>query len=676
MTLEQAASMGDLALLKQLLNQRDVAVDSVDNFGQTALSKAAESGHFKCVFELVQHGANIEHAAPGDGRTPLFLACEGRSNIEGRSETVRYLIHTGAKVDAYDVYQRAPIHVACENNVLGLETVMCLLQAGAWVDFPMNGGSTPLLLAAERGFTEIVRTLLVAYGAQVWTENYDGECALYLAACNGHVDCLRTLIEYADTTARPAERARQDLVHAAFHHGHTDAMRYLIDNGFGFDIWRLRLTRATVQGKLDMVSYLIETLGADINEEDLVERDVTSLFYASFYGLLDITEYLLSCGAEITATFDGRTPLHVAQNRQVAELLLEHGADPNTTDDHGCTPLFLAASNGYQGVVECLLAAGARAGHQDSDHNTPLFKASTKAIAQALLNAGANRSVLNRDGLNAIENQTAEGNFEVVQFLVASESVATNTRALSLAASHGYPDIARILLSDGRALANGNNNDGQPLYNAAASGKERLVRCLLQAGANVDVRINGCTPLTIAVANGRSDVLPLLIEAGSSLNATDRRGDTVFHHAARLGRSDIMLELVAARDCLNLDFSPDIPNNQGNTPLRLLWQEAHRANDPLLARKFHATATALILGGAREWTLIPEPCPGLGSALLKVWRSTPQEMRSLFLKLFPEEQEKVRQMLLSLNRIEKIIPSLLNFGDDIRMQLVQLALQS
>lgn len=34
----------------------------------------------------------------------------------------------------------------------------------------------------------------------------------------------------------------------------------------------------------------------------------------------------------------GRTPLHYAQNRRIAEVLLKHGADPDARDKYGEPP--------------------------------------------------------------------------------------------------------------------------------------------------------------------------------------------------------------------------------------------------------------------------------------------------------------------------------------------------
>jgi ankyrin repeat protein len=59
-------------------------------------------------------------------------------------------------------------------------------------------------------------------------------------------------------------------------------------------------------------------------------------------------------------------------------LLLEYGADPNTQDEYGDTPLHKAASEGRVEVVELLLVYGADPTVKDEDGRTPLDLARVK----------------------------------------------------------------------------------------------------------------------------------------------------------------------------------------------------------------------------------------------------------------------------------------------------------
>jgi ankyrin repeat protein len=78
-----------------------------------------------------------------------------------------------------------------------------------------------------------------------------------------------------------------------------------------------------------------------------------------------MTKMLLDKGANpnIVERTEGQTPLHrVAvrgRKKAVAEMLLAHGADMNTRDWYGKTPLSLAKENGHAEIVELLRKHGA-----------------------------------------------------------------------------------------------------------------------------------------------------------------------------------------------------------------------------------------------------------------------------------------------------------------------------
>ena len=81
----------------------------------------------------------------------------------------------------------------------------------------------------------------------------------------------------------------------------------------------------------------------------------------------------------------GRTPLHlVAEGKfkltqdhiRIVQLLLEHGAEVNAQDGGNATPLHLASSGGRVAIVHVLLDRGAAANGKDAQGQTPLHLAS------------------------------------------------------------------------------------------------------------------------------------------------------------------------------------------------------------------------------------------------------------------------------------------------------------
>ncbi len=104
----------------------------------------------------------------------------------------------------------------------------------------------------------------------------------------------------------------------------------------------------------------------------------TPLHIAVFAHNADAVRALLAAGADpnelATASFAQVTPLGTAATfgaNEIAELLLDNGADTEKTSDHGNTPLHAAAANGNRALVELLLARGANAGATTADEKTP-----------------------------------------------------------------------------------------------------------------------------------------------------------------------------------------------------------------------------------------------------------------------------------------------------------------
>ena len=135
---------------------------------------------------------------------------------------------------------------------------------------------------------------------------------------------------------------------------------------------------------------------------------------------------------------------------------------------------------------------------------------------------------------------------------------------LAQAAAKGREDLVRTLLTQGGDINAGNNNGQTPLHLAADQGNSNVVRLLLEQGALVDVveKAAGYTPLHYAAAHGYADLCEMLIRFGADSDMLTCNQDSPLHLAIEKGQVGVVCVLLKYRARL------DIKNRTGMTPLQ------------------------------------------------------------------------------------------------------------
>jgi len=350
--------------------------DAANRYGATPLSLACQNGNTGLVRLLLEAGADPDKAIAG-GNTPLMIAAQ-----TGKVAAVIDLLDYGAKVDTLNREGQSALTWAANEG--HAEIVPVLLKAGADPNLTLKSGLTPLLLAARNGHSAVVKNLLAA-GVNVDTMTKVGRAngkappkgttALSIAVENAHFDLAVALVDAgADPDdQRSGDAALHQLVHVR-----------KPNRGDGDD----GLPPPRGSGKLTSLGFariLVEKYHA---EPDLRRRSGNS--GGPKFGTRGATPFLLACR---TADF------------AYLKLLAELGADVSLTNDDGTTALMAAAG------------VGSTAPEEEAGTEPEALQ-----VAQWLLENGAEVNAVNKNGETAMHGAAYRNRPELVTLLVTNEA--------------------------------------------------------------------------------------------------------------------------------------------------------------------------------------------------------------------------------------------------------------
>jgi serine/threonine-protein phosphatase 6 regulatory ankyrin repeat subunit B len=363
---------------------------------------------------------------------PVFKAA--REGHEG--EVARLLDADATLLEAMDSDGDRLLAVAAEHGHLGL--VRLLLQRGAdaavrvrWASFNMNefwaskgtqifGGTTPLIIACDKGHMAVLQLLLEHRQGQGLEEKDDvwGRTALHSAAQRGHEEVTAYLLDNGAQADSRDDNSSTPLIIAS-KNGHLGVVRVLVQhigahNLIGTQGLEARdkggmtaLAWAAEQGYEEMVAFLL-LKGALADRLDNT-RD-TPFLKACAKGHLGVVQMLLEhVGVEQGLQGRGRysrTALHHAAangHEDVAAFLFSKGADASARNAHGETPLMLACRAGRAGMVSRILRHTGGLGLDESDDSgrtavRHAIEEARKEILSLLLLAGADPTIAGNDG--------------------------------------------------------------------------------------------------------------------------------------------------------------------------------------------------------------------------------------------------------------------------------------
>lgn len=261
-------------------------------------------------------------------------------------------------------------------------------------------------------------------------------------------------------------------------------------------------------------------------------------------------------------------PLHCASfqgNKEIVDLLLGHGADPNIKNDNFDTPLHLAYQKGCIGIAKRLILHGAIVNSVNKYLNTPLHEAvyeGHQEFVELLLKHGA------KVNLHGGSKQTA----------------------LHIAIMKEHYVIIELLLRYGADLNAFCTMDDSPLHCLRSKNCEKVLDLLLKYGADINIKNRYLvTPLHQASLFGHRDIVLVLLKRGVNINVRDMELETPLHEASFAGHPDIILLLLKRRADINAE------NSNSETPLFCLLMDNEETLDQPNIRVYPPASYALQL---------------------------------------------------------------------------------
>ena len=315
------------------------------------VEKFLESG------EDINAGASIRHpwGFEYSGVTPLYLAATFNPDLD----VALLLLEWGANPEEVTTYgpentiidRGSPLHWAAAYNPDPAATEQ-LLEWGANLEY--DEGDTPLMWAASYNPNPAVTELLLEWGADVNSRHSietggTGDTVLHNAVFNPNPAVVELLLDHGANI-----EAREGVGYTPLHkaaNGALSVMELLLDRGADIEAQGHKNQTPLFLGlQSPQVFKALLERGANIEAIDSHGR--TPLFYAvEVLGPLR-AEYFETIGSEYAKY---NTP---ERDAEVVKRLLDNGANVEV-EVNGWRPLHYAAYSGQEGIAEALLEAGA-----------------------------------------------------------------------------------------------------------------------------------------------------------------------------------------------------------------------------------------------------------------------------------------------------------------------------
>ncbi|XP_043472537.1 ankyrin repeat domain-containing protein 17-like [Leptopilina heterotoma] len=425
-------------------------------------------------------------------------------------------------------------------------------------DYDDTSDYNELFLAVHNGELSRVHSLLEKYSA---TETIRGRTLLHVATARGHAEIAKTLLGNGATIAVEDIKGNTPL-DVSLAKGNVQMAEILFQHGAVLsdnDLTNMKpLRNAVGRGNFEMVKLLMAN-GCNIvdipNNGDFFPK--SSLRLAVTFGRLDILEYLMKNGVKNSKTVEkDKVDLFITVilegSLDTLNFLVDIGIKVQDLDDVFNSTFYLSRYDMWKYLVTRLSKINANTYFKEKQLHLAIRMGQLETV-KAIVNEPSNEYESNTFARKlAVYIAVESGSEEILEILLnagyPADSLFKCISPLHVAATFEHPRLVKLLLEAGADVNLQTEDwDRTPLHFAATAAQPAVVRFLLNHGADPSITSKRCDsplktalkihsgiihiliPVTPSVFDGLVKVTDMLIQYLNSKATED-----LFHYAVKM----------------------------------------------------------------------------------------------------------------------------------------------